>query len=679
MKGKNHYIVVFRLFFVSIVFSIASALSISAETMGKTHNLKELKVEAKRNNNVTSTAPVQSIGVAEIRQLGSLQLSDVAKHFSGVTIKDYGGIGGLKTISVRSLGVAHTAVSYDGITLSDCQTGQIDIGRFSTDNVEMLSLCNGQSDIIFTPARLMASASSLNIVTLRPQFADSTLVHGNVSLKGGSFGLFNSSLSLDLKISKYLSNRFSAEYLYADGQYPYTLEYGPASGDSTSREKRKNSDVRNFRLEDALFLDFGKGGSGNLKVYYYDSERGLPGATIFYNTDNFSSQRIWDKTFFAQSHYVIKPVRKLSLQVNAKYNYGYLRYLDPTYLNSEGKEENSYKQQEYYLSFSALYELTKQLLVSASSDAFVNTLDANLVDFSYPRRFTSLTAINAKGVLRHFTAIASLLFTQTDEHTDYGDAAANQQKLSPYLSFSYRPFFHRDFYLRAFCKNIFRLPTFNDLYYSRIGNSDLKPEDTRQYNIGLTYQMKSGEWLTDFNITMDAYHNDVKNKIVAYPTKNIYQWTMLNYGKVSINGLDLTVDATLRASKYVLVKMGAAHTYMRVLNVTDKSSREYKNQLPYTPRVSGAEHLTMLTPWVELGYNLVWSGKRYAVNQNYAENRLSGYFDHDLSVAHTFDFARHRSLRLSAECLNFTDKNYAVVRYFPMPGRSYRATLKYEF
>src|SRR5574344_2932253 len=111
--------------------------------MGETHNLKELKVEAKRNNNVTSTAPVQSVGVTEIRQLGSLQLSDVAKHFSGVTVKDYGGIGGLKTISVRSLGAAHTAVSYDGITLSDCQTGQIDIGRFSTDNVEMLSLCNG--------------------------------------------------------------------------------------------------------------------------------------------------------------------------------------------------------------------------------------------------------------------------------------------------------------------------------------------------------------------------------------------------------------------------------------------------------------------------------------------------------------------------------------------------------
>ena len=90
-------------------------------------------------------APTQVFSKEELKSLNVLQVSDAVKHFAGVTVKDYGGIGGLKTVSLRSLGAEHTAVGYDGITISDCQTGQIDIGRFSLDNVNRLSLSNGQS------------------------------------------------------------------------------------------------------------------------------------------------------------------------------------------------------------------------------------------------------------------------------------------------------------------------------------------------------------------------------------------------------------------------------------------------------------------------------------------------------------------------------------------------------
>ena len=44
--------------------------------------------------------------------------------------------GGLKTISLRGLSSHHTAVSYDGLVLSNLQAGQIDIGRFTTDGVD---------------------------------------------------------------------------------------------------------------------------------------------------------------------------------------------------------------------------------------------------------------------------------------------------------------------------------------------------------------------------------------------------------------------------------------------------------------------------------------------------------------------------------------------------------------
>lgn len=65
-------------------------------------------------------------------------------YFSGIQIKDYGGVGGLKTVNIRSMGTNHVGVFYDGIELGNAQNGTVDLGRFSLDNMESVTLYNGQ-------------------------------------------------------------------------------------------------------------------------------------------------------------------------------------------------------------------------------------------------------------------------------------------------------------------------------------------------------------------------------------------------------------------------------------------------------------------------------------------------------------------------------------------------------
>lgn len=626
------------------------------------------------NNEIRSTSPLQILSDKTLQQLNALQVSDAVKYFSGVTVKDYGGIGGLKTVSVRSLGANHTTVAYDGIALTDVQTGQIDIGRFSLDNVDVITLSNGQSDNIFQPARLFASASSLNIKTLPPTFEKNVKTTGKISFKTGSLGLINPSFSINRKINKALATAFSGEYLYADGNYPYTLYYSTNKTDSSSVEKRKNTDVRNLRLEGTLYARFDKKSDGYLKTYFYNSERGLPGATIYYNTDNFSSQRIWDNTFFTQAHYQYNISSKWGVQTNAKYNRGHLKYVDPTTPNIAGKTENNYTQQEIYGSFSALYRAFEHLSFSASTDVSANLLDADIVDFSYPERFTWLTAFAGKYATNRFLATSSLLYTQTNESVKSGEAAQNQRKLSPYISFSIKPFSAIDFRIRTFYKNNFRLPTFNDLYYSRGSSRTLKPENANQLDVGFTFLKETSKWIKRISLTADAYHNRVKNKIVAYPTKNIFQWTMLNYGQVDINGLDIAAETALALSKHTILTLGYTHTYQRALNVSNPEDRDYQHQIPYTPRVSGSGRAGLETAWFSASYSMLWSGHRYAVNQNYAENRVEGYADHNLSISKNIQ-TNVGTLGASLEILNLFDENYEVVRFFPMPGRTFRINI----
>jgi len=645
----------------------------------KTHAIREVTVTEKyANSEVRSTTPLQILNSKSIEGLNVLQVSDAVKYFSGVTVKDYGGIGGLKTISVRSLGGNHTGVSYDGITLTDCQTGQIDLGRFSLDNVDMISLNSGQSDNIFQPARLFASASVLNIRTLTPEFTKNKSINGKISMKTGSFGLLNPSLWLEGKISPKVSATFSGEWLSADGKYPYLLNYGQSAKDSTSKETRQNTDVHNLRMEGGLYANFSDKENGYIKSYFYQSQRGLPGPTILNNTESSSKQRIWDKTFFTQVHYEKEFSRYLAFQANAKYNSGYMHYLDPTYLNSDGKLESTYRQTEYYGSASVLYRALENVSFSASTDGAATTLTSDASDFAFPTRYSWLTAVAGKYVTNRVLATASMLSTVVHETVKNGNPAVDYRKLSPSFSLSVKPFAGQDLRVRAFYKDIFRLPSFNDLYYSEVGNRDLKPEKTSQYNLGLTYNLSMFTWMPLLKITVDAYHNDVKDKIVAYPNKDTFSWTVLNYGKVVIDGLDLTAETTLQPWKNIGILLGSNYTYQRALNVTDPNDGDYDNQLPYTPRVSGSGKAGLITPWINISYSLLWSGHRYAVNQNYIENRLPSYFDHSISISRDIQL-RNQLLHINLEFLNLMDTNYAIVKWFPMPGRSIRATVSVKF
>ncbi len=659
---------------LALIASIVPAASL-AQSVSDTIGLPEVVITGQLSDRERrSTAPLHILTDTQIGQLNALQLSDALKHLPGVTIRDFGGIGGLKTVSVRSLGAHHTTVSYNGIALSDQQTGQIDIGRFSLDNVERLTLHNGQDDRIFRPARTFAAASALEITTVAPRFTGKSRINGKATMRGGSFGLFNPSLLLNGKLSEKVSATLSSEWMRSRGNYPYLLRYGSSAGDSTSSERRINGDVGSLRLESSLHAQFSARSRGDMRLYYYNSERGLPGATIYYNTLRDAAQRLWEKNFFLQGHIEHAFSRQWELMADGKYQRGSLHYLDPHYLGASGKVEDHFTQVERYGSLSALYRAYPNLSFSASSDLVSASMNANRQGFATPTRLTSHAVIAAKWVDEKLLATASLLRTQTFEWAKQGVAGTNRLRYSPYLSASLKLLQDNDLRLRAFYKKSFRLPTFSDLYFPQVGVRDLLPEDAEQFNIGLTFGATHGALLQQFTFTADAYHNQVDNKIVAYPTGNLHQWAMINVGKVMIDGADFSLESVTALKGKALLHAGVSYTWQRATDRTNPQQINYGHQLPYTPNHSGSARATLEIKQLQLSYTLIWSGERYSNGYNDAAYRMQGYTDHSISLQKSFS-TRLGRLMLVGEALNLTGRNYEIVRNYPMPGRSYRLTL----
>ena len=53
----------------------------------------------------------------DIQEIAAEDAGELIRKFAGVSLKSYGGLGGLKTVSMRGLGANHSAVSYTHLTL----------------------------------------------------------------------------------------------------------------------------------------------------------------------------------------------------------------------------------------------------------------------------------------------------------------------------------------------------------------------------------------------------------------------------------------------------------------------------------------------------------------------------------------------------------------------------------
>ena len=115
----------FFLLLCAIAVAASTLRAGNVETSDSTVTLNTLEVVATSK----PLATVQSLSGSELQALSSTSIADALKYFAGVQIKDYGGLGGLKTINVRSLGSQHVGVYIDGIRITNAQNGTVDLGK----------------------------------------------------------------------------------------------------------------------------------------------------------------------------------------------------------------------------------------------------------------------------------------------------------------------------------------------------------------------------------------------------------------------------------------------------------------------------------------------------------------------------------------------------------------------
>lgn len=663
--------------FLAVLATINCCLNQSVMAQGNidsVQHVREIVVVSKPA--MREVVPSQKLNGEMLEKLNTHSVADALRYFSGIQLKDYGGVGGIKTVNIRSMGTHHLGISYDGIQLGNAQNGQIDLGQFSLDNVEEITLYNGQKSAIFQPASDFGHAGAIYIRTKEPENT-----HLKFKTQYGSSDMFRFSTLWEQKLSETLSSSVSAGFLTASGKYKFRYERRYPNGETAwdTTAVRQNGDIHAERIEANLFGRLYQG-SWQVKGYLYNSARGIPGAIV--NNVWRRGERQQDLNTFVQVAFDKNIGDGFSTRWLAKY-----AYYNTHYVNKDTTQlpvDNRYKQQEVYLSTANVLELLPNWSASLSYDFKWNKLNADTYNFAFPTRISNLVSLATAIDYKHLKAQGSILATFINDKTHRRgefigmDSNNSLTKFTPALFVNIYPFRGTFFSLRAYVKKSFRMPTFNDLYYTDMGNANLVPESALQYDAGFALNKHFEKGIVRHaEMHFDAYYNTVHDKIVAYPKGQQFRWTMLNLGKVHIKGIDVEAEADFQIGKDLVATARAQYTYQDARDVTDPDDSYYKHQIPYIPWHSGSAILGLSYKNWDLNYSFIYAGERYDEQENIIYNHMEPWYTSDLSLRYQF-LLHHTKCIVQADVNNVLDQDYEVIVNYPMPGRNYALTLSVE-
>jgi|GEM_PF-3473851 len=630
---------------------------------GQEEQLDTLTVSVKGRSSGLTTISSKEISLFQSNDLG-----EVLQKLPGITVKNYGGIGGMKTVSVRGLGSAHQQIVMDGFIVPNTQTGQIDLGNIYASNIESVQLISGGFTDKLLPVSALLGANTLWIERFESVFPAKTY-----SLKSkisyASFNTFETWISNKIRLAPKHALAFSGSFRSSDGNYPYRfMNYA-----QVYTGKRVNADVLDGTANAVYQFVISKAVKLYADYSLFASDKGLPGAVILYL--NAAQQRLNTQTHQVNAGLDLS-FKRWKGRFYTTYKNEKIIYLDEGYLNSQGFMRSVYHQQQLISGWVMNQTLGRFFRQELGIESFLAKLTGDISQDVQPQRI-QVKGFYGIGPVFSWGSFRAQVAGQTLNDFN-GSTALHRMKgfFQPGVYFDTKKDWKIIGDLRLFYKRNVRVAGFNELYYNQVGNKDLLPEIADQLQLSFSKEYRKNKYSHQYGA--NAYYNQERNKIVAIPTKNLFVWMIQNVDKVQVLGTDLQYRY-LHFWKNWNLSAAVNYTFQSVTNRTDKSTSYYGDQIAYFPEHIGNADIAVNWKNAGLSVNMFAVGKRYALNENILSNEVEGYFTADVQASYKFQFKDTHSLTVRAMCKNIGNLTYAYVKYYVMPGANYLIVLNYEF
>lgn len=618
-----------------------------------TYLLPGVVVTARRPGSVgtRTLSPVTTIAESDLQQTGASQVGEVLSFVPGVFVRNYGGLGGLKTVSLRGTSAAQTAVLLDGVRLNSSQNGLVDLSTLPVGIVEEIEVVRGGESALFGAS---AVGGTINIRSV--SFHRETTVRMQSSV--GSFGEVGAGGTLRFSADSAMI-LFAGDYRTSQGDYPFLFnQFG-----STTTVRRSNG---GFHALSGVLGLAAQTGSWQWRGHLIarSTERGSPGAVVQGSIEE-EQARLAEDDLLAILHAERGTDGATSLALTASGRANRFRYNDPgaSVFGAQGIDETFYARDAtlaarmQFLAWSQLNELQAEAGIAELRGAMLQPGVGPVVS----RRTLSLAGRMERSLEAGGQEIVVQAALRLDHYSDAGTA------VSPLLATSWRPGVLPLAVLVQWAYN-FRPPSFNELYYLNFGTAGLQPERSHSLNAGVRWTVADG---IDADIHSFLIHTS--DKIVAVPVSPA-TWNARSVGAVQTRGVECSASGVLWDG---LLRFSGAWTLQQSLNRSGNPATDGKD-LAYIPRSLLSASVATRVWQVEAGVQALRTGERYSLDGNAPDALLPPFTTVGL-FAGLHITPGPLSVDVRIFCDNMFDERYSVIRNYPMPGRSFRGTVDVRF
>lgn len=582
-------------------------------------------------------------------------LGEILQNIQGVFIKDQGGLGSTKTLSLRGSTSGQVVVLLDGQRINNPQTGEVDLSMLSLEGVKKIEVVRGSNSALYGAD---AIGGVINIIT-RSEEKPQEGWRGSMKTTGASFGTMALESSLNI-FPKRLDISASGKYLRSEGNFTFTDNYGQT-------KTRYNADVESFELQGRIATTVGEGLFAphlDASARHLEAERGAPGTIEPY----YYRARMWDKQNQATlllTKKVFSPCHELQWQTyyydtwNRYFNDESLQKIDSRFktrtagselqMRSILKEENTLT---YGMGFRLDYMKNLQLSTEKErTSAYLFTVSENQI----PVHPLTLQKISLVPSIRY------------DWNSDYTN------RFSPKMGVVFN---WGETWLTSLKMNVglsYRAPTFNDLYWPEDawtkGNPDLKPENGMDWDIGIRLNYPI---LNNVYFESTYFENYLSNLIIWQEKAGL--WMPDNVQSARIRGVENSIKFS-PLKNYLTLQ--ANYTYMDARNTHKNIPAEYNKILVYRP-----QHIVNVSLTTRFGhfygmYSYQYISRRYTDVTNVWKNSLEPYHLSHISGGYQIPF-KAVTLNIHAQIKNVFNTEYRVIKNMPIPGREWRLSFGIE-
>lgn len=624
-------------------YTLLTALSVTAfsgwaQGNSTTGNNDEMVVTASRFKQPVSTvlAPTDVVTRDDIDRWQAKSLNEVMRRLPGVDISQFGGLGQGSSLYIRGTEARHVLVLVDGIPLA--RTGivnSVDFNQIPISLVQRVEYIRGPRSAVYGSG---AIGGVINVITQSDK--EGAQINAGVGSKG--YQQYDGSVR----------QRFGDTLATVAGGYQTTNGFNIKPGSNYSVDSDRDG-FRNKNYWAGLDHQFNQAFSGFVRGYGYTNSTDYDvGSTPYLPEYSGDKERLYNHTYDTGLRYA---AGAYSSQLIASYQ----KYKDYNYSSQYGR----------YGVATTLDDMEQRNLQWGNTYSFESATLSAGVDWQQQRLTSSNTTISDSykrdntGLYlsgqQQFDTVTLEASGRADKDEQFGwhetwQTAAGWEFVPDYrVTLSYGTGFLAPSLGQQYGAQRFSPPIES--------NSNLKPEESRQWEAGLEGVTGPLDW------RLSAYHNKIENLIDYDSDPVTYIGQYYNVNSATIKGLEWTgnLDTGIFTHQVTLQYIDPRNDLNNEV-LARRSKHQAKYQLDWT----------MFNFDIDISYQ--YYGKRYDNNTSLysvTQRELPSYSTVDTSIA--YPVTSHLTVR--GRIANLFDKDYETAYGYKTAGREYYLTGSYNF